>query len=353
VPAEQGRELEGQALRERLRQLMLGYQISQCIHVAAKLGIADLLEDGPRSSQELAAATQTQASALVRFLRVLGSQEMLSVDGEGRYCSTPMLRLLCDRAPGSLRAAGIYWGEAWMWDAWGQLLYSLQTGSPAFDHVHGASLFEFLARAPEAGEVFDRFIRDGLHARPKIVAASFDFSRAKVIVDVGGGQGMLLAEILAANPAARGVLFDRPHVLKGACGRLAEVGMLDRCRTIEGDFFEWVPEGGDTYLLSQIIHDWHDDQAVTILANCRRAMDARSRIIIVEQILDETAPRPITTLLDLTMLTIVGGKERTEAEYRALLAASGFALSEIVSTPSPFSIIEAVLDEWCADGAHQ
>ena len=330
-----------EALRDRLRQMILGFQVSQCLHVAAKLGIADLLKDGPMSAGELAVATRTEPAALDRFLRALSSHGVLTVDGEGRFCSTPIADFLRSGETHSLWAAAIYWGERWITEPWGNLLYSLQTGAPAFDVLYGSSFFDFLARTPEAGQVFDRFIAEGLHMRPHIVVNACDFSRANVIADIGGGRGATLARILKANPAARGILFDRAHVIEGARSHLEDSGVINRCSIVPGDFFETVPSGADTYLLSQIIHDWSDKPAVAILKNCRRAMDLNGKLLLVEQVLDPLRPKPATALLDLTMLAVVGGRERTAEEYDMLLTYAHLKLSRIIPTTSPFSIIEA------------
>jgi len=328
--------------RIQLRQMIMGYQISRCVWVAAKLGIADLLEDGPKSIGELATATRTQATSLERFLRALSSHGVLAVDRQKRFSLTPIGNLLRRGEKHSLWAAAVYWGEQWIWEPWGNLLYSLQTGAPAFDRIHGVTFFEFLAQIPDAGHVFDQFIAEGLHTHPTAVIRAHDFSQSSVIADVGGGQGAMLAEILKASPKARGILFDRPHVIEGARARLAEAGVIDRCRLVPGNFFETVPNGADTYLLSQIIHDWADEPASAILRNCRQAMDANSKLLLVEQVLDALHPAPATALLDLTMLAILGGKERTGAEYDWLLTQADLRLSRIIPTSSPFCIIEAV-----------
>ena len=345
MPDALDRETADPELRDRLRRMILGYQISQCLHVAAKLGIADLLEEGPKPVDELAQVTGTHPDALARFLRALACQGVFAVDKQGRISGTPIAMLLRSARPQSLRLAAIYWCERWMWEPWGHLAHSLRTGAPAFDHVHGTRFFEFLARTPEAASVFDWFIADGLHARPKAVVRAYDFSQSRLIADIGGGQGALLAEILGATPAARGMLFDRPHVLEGASERLKEACVLDRCSTIAGDFFEKVPGGADTYLLSQIIHDWADEPARVILRNCRQVMESSGTLLLIEQVLDPLRPQPATALLDLTMLAILGGKERTAGEYSSLLTEAGFKLSRIVSTASPFSVIEARLDD--------
>jgi ubiquinone/menaquinone biosynthesis C-methylase UbiE len=331
-----------EVLRDRLRQMILGYQVSRCVHLAAKLGIADLLEDGPKSACELATRTRTQPTALERFLRVLSSHGVLAVDDLGRFSLTPIAALLSSRATHSLWAAAVYWGEPWIWQPWEHMLHSLQTGTPAFDVLHGTSFFNFLARTPEAGRIFDRFIAEGLHERPHTVVSAYDFSQSNVIVDVGGGQGAMLAAILAANPAARGILFDRQNVIEGAHARLVGAGVSNRCSIVSGNFFEMIPGGADTYLLSQIIHDWTDEPAITILRNCRRAMGTGGKLFLIERLMDRLRPEPTTALLDLTMLAVLGGQERTLEEYCVLFLHANFRLSRIIPTGSPFSIIEAM-----------
>jgi ubiquinone/menaquinone biosynthesis C-methylase UbiE len=337
-------DLEGAdgALRDRLRKIILGYQISQCLHVAAKLGIADLLVEGPKPVEELAVATGTNPAALGRFLRLLICEDIFAVDAQGRISLTPIGRLLSSAASHSLRPAAVYWSERWMWGPWGNLAHSLRTGAPAFELVHGVSFFDFLEHTPDARALFDGFISDGLHARPRTVVESHDFSQSRVIADIGGGQGALLAEILRANPTMRGILFDRPQVLEGARNRLEDAGVMERCSIVAGNFFEQVPSGADTYLLSQIIHDWADEPARVILRNCRRVMDGGGKLFLIEQVLDHQRPQHTTALLDLTMLVILGGKERTASEYDSLFVDTGFKLVRIISTASPFSVIEAV-----------
>jgi O-methyltransferase domain/Dimerisation domain len=330
------------ACRAQLRQMILGYQLSQCICVAAKLGIADLLQGRPMSAEELATATGTSAAALGRFLLVLSSHRLLSIDPQRRFTLTRIGHLLRKDAKHSLRAAAVYWGEAWIWRPWGNLLHSLRTGAPAFDHMHGVSFFDFLARFADAGEVFDRFIAEGLHARPAAVLKACGFRRSNIIADIGGGRGAMLAAILEARPAARGILFDRPNVLESARNQLTDAGVIDRCTIVPGDFFEKVPSGADTYVLSQIIHDWDDERAISILKNCRAAMDTNSRLFVIEQLLDVKSPEPATALLDLTMLAILGGKERTADEYDLLLSQANLKRLRIIPTASPFSIVEAM-----------
>jgi len=330
------------ACRAELRQMILGYQLSQCISVAAKLGIADLLHGRLRSADELAEATGTNAAALARFLRVLSSHRLLSVDRHGRFSLTPLGQLLRTDTGHSLWAAAVYWGEQWIWQPWGNLLNCLRTGAPAFDHMHGMSFFDFLTRFPDAGEVFDRFIAEGLHARPAAVLNACGFSRSNVIADVGGGRGAMLAAILKARPAAHGILFDRPNVLESARNQLADAGVIDRCAIVPGNFFEEVPRGADTYVLSQIIHDWDDERAISILKNCRAAMDANSRLFVIEQLLDVKSPEPATALLDLTMLIVLWGKERTVDEYDLLFSQANLKRLRIIPTASPFSIVEAI-----------
>jgi O-methyltransferase domain/Dimerisation domain len=326
----------------KMRQMILAYQISQCLHVAAKLGIADILETGPKSIGELAARTGTEPAALGRLLRVLACHGVFAGDERAQYSLNSLAMLLSSKAPHSLRSAAIYWGEPWMWEAWGHLAHSVRTGAPAFDHLHGVSFFDFLERMPEAASTFDCFMSDGLHPRHRAVAEAYDFSQAGTILDIGGNQGAQLVEILTANPEARGILFDRPHVLEGARGRLRDAAVIDRCALAPGDFFDGVPEGADIYLLSQIVHDWNDERALRILRNCRRATGRQAKLLLIEQVFDPLAPLPATALLDLTMLAIVGGKERSADEYRTLLDLAGFSLSRIVATASPFSIIESL-----------
>jgi hypothetical protein len=322
--------------------MISGSWVSQAIYAAAKLGIADRVQDLPKSAQTLAAETNSHAPSLYRLLRALASIGIFAEDDQGRFGLTPLAELLQTHVPGSLRGWAIMSGSDWRWQPWGQILQSVQTGEVAFAHVFGMGAFEYFTQHPTAAQIFDQGMTSVSSALVPAVVASYDFSGIHHLVDVAGGHGSLLAAILQANPNMKGTLFDLPHVIEGAHqhGHLDQAGITDRCQWVAGNFFESVPSGGDAYLLKSIIHDWDDEQALIILKNCRQAMDNQGRLLLVEIVIPTGNQPSLGKFLDLEMLIMAGGRERTEHEYRALLAAAGFTLSRIVPTPSPIHVIE-------------
>jgi hypothetical protein len=332
-----------QDARRALLRLVSGYRVSQVICVAAKLGIADLLRDGPRGSEELARATAAHAPSLYRVLRALAGIGVLEeLDGR-RFALAPLGVHLRSDVPGSVRSLATLFGQDPHWRAWGSLLHSVQTGERAFDRVYGQGLFEYLGQHPEAAALFnDTMIALTAEVAPA-VAAAYDFSGVGTLVDVGGGRGHALVPILRANPTLRAVLFDLPHVVESARVLLADAGVGDRCDFVGGSFFESVPSGGDAYLLKHVIHDWDDERSLAILATCRRAMAASGRLLLVERDLPTDNRQALPALLsDLSMMLQLGGGERTVEEYRSLLTAAGFVVTRVIPTPHGESVIEAV-----------
>jgi hypothetical protein len=326
---------------DSLRSMVTGLRVAQMVHVAAKLGIADLLESGPRHYEELAAATSTHAPSLYRLLRGLGSLGLFTEVADGQFALTPLGDHLRTRAPESLRDLAIFWSEDWHWDLWGELLQTVRSGEPATRRLWGMELFEYLARHSEASAGFDRAMAGSYLERNAALLSTFDFSGIGTLVDVGGGHGTLLGAILAANPGMRGILFDRPEVVAGAHEILRAAGVADRCERVGGSCFDAVPEGGDAYLLAAVIHSWDDAEAAAVLRNCGRAMGPRSRLLVVEHIIPPGDAAHRGKLTDVEML-LVGGRERTEPEFRALLTAAGFRLTRIVPTGAPHSVIEGI-----------
>lgn len=327
---------------EALRGLISGYRVSQLIYVAAKLAIADHLADGPRSVDQLARSVSVHPGALYRVLRALASYGVFAERGRGVFELTPRAEPLRSDTPGSVRGYAIMNGEEWFWSSWGELLHSVKTGRTAFDDSFGIGLFGFLDQHPEAAEIFNDAMTSITGMDSDAIAAAYDFSRKATIVDVGGGRGSLMTAILRAHPHATGILFDRPPVLAGVSAALAAKGLTDRCAVMAGDFFDSVPHGGDVYILKDIVHDWPDDRAVAVLKNCRRAMREEARLLVIERVIPAGNEPSFAKLADVNMLVITGGLERTEAEYRTLLTASGFRLSRVVPTRSPSSIVEGV-----------
>jgi hypothetical protein len=333
-----------------LLDLIVGSWVSQSISVAAGLGIADLLDDGPLPCADLARATETHPDALYRLLRALASIGIFAEDGDGRFALTPLAEGLRTKSPASLRAYAIFAGADCHWRAWGQLPHSVRTGECAFEHVFGTQVFDYFARHPDAAQVFDAAMTSRSSTEDPAVAGAYKDLRG-TIVDVGGGRGSLMAALLHRNPEARGILFDRPHVIEGATALIREAGLAERCQLVGGDFFDRVPRGGDLYLMKKVIHDWDDERARAILANCRAVMTGKSRLVLLEEVILPGNAPAFGKLLDLQMLVHTpGGRERTEAEYATLLRAAGLELTRIVPTESLISIIEAVPGQGSAHG---
>lgn len=328
----------GQLVGEILERAT-GFMQTQAIHVAAELGIADFLKEGPQSVDELAAVTGTQRPALSRLLRALASIGIFAEIDQGIFKQTPLGATLQRDHPLSVWPLACLLGDPSWWQSWGSLNQAILTGKPAIEHVFGGHLFDYLREHPEAARIFNAWMTRLSQITDPALVDSFDFSNLKKIVDVGGGQGSLLATILEANPSLNGVLFDLPEVVATADQRVTAIA--DRCEIIGGDFFDSVSAGGDAYILKQIIHDWHDDSCIKILRNCHRAMASDGRLLVIDAVIPADNAPDINKFIDLHMLVLTeGGKERTEAEFRSLLEAGGFQLTRIIGTPSLFKIIE-------------
>jgi hypothetical protein len=324
-----------------LLQLGTGYWVSQSLYVAARLGVADLLKDGPAGVEDLARATGTQPAPLFRLMRVLASVGVFAEEGERRYKLTPLSEQLLS-GPKSMRPMLIHLGEAPSWRAWGELLHSVETGKTAFPHANGAEVFPFYAAHPESAEPFNEAMTAYSNVVTAAVVGAYDFSPFHKIVDVGGGHGHLLASILKAAPEASGVIFDLPAVVEGARARVEAEGLAGRCEVSGGDFFESVPEGGDAYVLKTIIHDWDEERALSILRNVHRAMKDEGKLLLVETVIEDGDGPPFSKLSDLHMMVMTGGQERTEAEYATLYERAGFRLTRVVRTESLMGVVEGV-----------
>lgn len=315
-----------------LRRLVNGYQTTQAIHVAAVLGIADLLADGPRSCDDLAAASGAHPGALYRLLRALSGVGVFREEEHHHFALTDLGACLRSDAPEPVGGWAAFVGEPYHWQAWGALLHSVQTGENAFRHVHNVDSWTFRAHHPELSASFDRAMSSLSRQVVTAVLDAYDFSAFRRVVDVGGGNGAFLAPILARYPAMRGVLFDQPHVVSGAGPILEAAGVAARCEVVAGSFFENVPEQGDAYLLKAVLHDWEDEPCLRILQTCRRAMDKGTALLVIERELGRPNQDPDAKFSDLNMLVGPMGRERTHAEYAALLAAAGFRFVD--ATPS-------------------
>ncbi|HKX84247.1 MAG TPA: methyltransferase, partial [Pyrinomonadaceae bacterium] len=326
----------------QLVQMASAYWVSKIIYAAAKLDLADRLAAGAMSAEELAAPTGTHAPSLHRLMRTLASLGVLTEVEEQRFELTPFGQALRKGAPGSAHASVLTLAGPTFVGAIEQIMHSLRTGNTGFDAAYGMPVFDYFAQHPDEASLFSETMI-GIHGgETPAVAAAYDFSGLETIVDVGGATGNMLSAILSRHENPRGVLFDMPHVVGDAPAFLEMNGVADRVTIESGSFFESVPAGGDAYILSHIIHDWNEDQCLTILGNCRKAMKPDSRLLIVEFVLPPgDTPHP-GKILDIVMLVVPGGMERTAAEYEKLLAKAGFRMTRVIPTESPVSIVKAV-----------
>lgn len=322
--------------------LIRGFQVSRMLRVVADFGVADrIATDGAVAVTDLAAACNVHPSPLLRILRALAAFGVFQVSSDGLVSHSPRSRLLRTDMPNSLHHAARFWTARGSWNAWGMLDAALNGGNP-YQAAWNMSRFDYLRQHPDEARAFDMFMAKFPDNRHAAVAGSYDFSAARLIVDIGGGNGETLRYVLSRFPAARGVVFDRPDVVQAIP---AEGLMQGRIAAEGGSFFEKIPSGADHYLIMRVLHDWDDHDCLRILRNCRAAMSMDARLLIGEQILEPDPARGKATdyLVDMQMMAMFGdARERTEAEYRDLLAASGFVLQRAIATPSPVWIIEAV-----------
>jgi O-methyltransferase domain/Dimerisation domain len=325
--------------------LINGFHVSRALYVAATLGLADLLRAGEKTCAELALATHTNSSALHRVIRVLASAGIFALLPGERVAMTALSATLLTDTPGSLRgwAIGQLGGEHYQ--AWGELMHSVRTGEYAFEHAFGTTPWAYRAEHAQSAKEFDDGMASYIEAHHQAVLAAYSFAEFPSVYDIGGGDGQFLNALLTAYPKARGALLELPHVAAKARQRLHDADLLGRCEVLEGDIFESIPQGGSVYVLSRVIHDWHDAQAQRILAVCRKAMEMKSVLLLIERIMPpEIACDPATRALavsDLNMLVMTGGCERTAEQYRELLDRAGFSLTSISATNTSLSVIEA------------
>ena len=324
----------------RLRRLITGYRVSQALRTVAELGIADLVAREPRSAGELAAATDVDPDRLERVLRLLEAEGVLAETG-GRWRLTALGEPLRTDAPQSMHWRAINDGKPMNWRAWEALPQAVRSGRTASEHAHGKPLFGRLAEDAAAGAVFDRLMAEQSAGWGKAVAEACPLEGVRTVVDVGGGRGALLAALLHARPDIEGVLFDQPHVVADGEAALAAAGLAARTLTVGGDFFAAVPPGGDLYLLKQVLHDWDDARCRLILGNCRRAMAPGSRLLIVEVATGPDGAGAYANHLDVHMMVLAGGRERSVPQYAALLEAAGLTLVRTIPTACELLLIEA------------
>lgn len=341
--SETGSLVDTQILPPHVKLIQMGraHIVSRTVYAAAKLGLADHLAFAPKSAVEIADKMQVHTRSLHRLMRTLASLGVLTEKADQRFALTTLGEALKSDAPGAARSAVLYSGSPSSQSGWDHFVYSIQTGKPGFDKAQGMGLFDYLARHPEDASLFNEMMVSVHDQEPPAVAAAYDFSTFRTIVDVGGGTGNMLAAILARYPAPRGILFDRPHVTQNAHEMLEARGVKDRITIEPGDFFHQVPAGADAYVLSHIVHDWSEAQCLTILGHIRKAMNPGARLLIVEMVLTTgDAPHP-GKMLDMVMLAQTGGEERSALEYEVLLTKAGFRLVQVIPTSSAVSIVES------------
>lgn len=319
-----------------LHQIARAYPLPRCLHVVAAMGVADALDDAPMTSAELAAAVDADADALARVLRLLAAHGVFEVEGD-RFRHSPASRYLRSDHPESLRAFVQMFGSSLNWAAYGELEYSVRTGRPAAEKVSPGGVWAHLLQHPEEALVFNAAMTARAHERVAAILAAYDFSDLGVIGDIGGGRGHLIRAVLDSAPAARGILFDQPHAIEELAGSVP-----DRLSLQSGDFFHDDLPVCDAYILMDILHDWGDAEAAAILRSVRRAAPSGARLLLIELILGDD-PRPsLAKLIDIHMLVLFGGRQRTAREFDALLQSTGFVLKRQIDTAAGVSILEAV-----------
>jgi hypothetical protein len=322
-------------------QLLNGVHVAGAVSCLAQLGIPDLVEDGPRSAEELASQTGTNPQALYPLMRATACVGVLAEGPDGTFSETPMSAVLRSNAKPSLRALAIMGGREWHGRGWSRLEYCVRTGKQALDQVYGAHVFEYFKQNPEEAQIFNDTMTALSMIDGPAVAEAYDFDGIHSIVDVAGGHGLLLATILARNPHLKGTLYEVPHVLDG-CRNGPLTPVMERCTLASGDMFASVPAGADAYIMKHIIHDWPDDLCVKILTACRKGVNAGGKLLVVDNVIQPGNHFSPGKFLDLQMLIFPGGCERTEKQFRDLFAAAGWRLSRIIPTAAADSIVEGV-----------
>lgn len=326
----------------RLMQCITGHWVTAAVYVTAKLGLADQLRDGPKTTEQIATQVGADAPSIYRVMRALASLGIFQEVEPKRFALTETGQLLRADHPQSLRSMALFQGSPAHWKSWGSLLHSAKTGEPAFDHVNGSPFFDYCQANPEFGAAFNGAMTGMSASAAEAVANAYDFSGIRKLVDVGGGHGYLLSRILEKNAHLQGAVFDLPQVVEGAKPALAAAGLSRRCEVIGGSFFEDLPPA-DAYIAKHIIHDWSDEHSVKILTNMREAMIGNGKVLLVELVLSADDREAFGVLIDLEMLQAThGGRERTVAEFGALFEQAGLKLSRVIPTQSVSKIIEAV-----------
>jgi hypothetical protein len=327
-----------QTLPAQMYDMLNAHMLVQALHVAATLRIADYLDDGPRTAQELAQLSSSDPASLYRLLRMLAGAGVFAEESSGQFTLTSLGCTLRADTPDSVRDWALFIASPPVWAAWSDLLHSVRTGESAFEHTFGMRLFGYMANHPELGGAYNNWMAKQSALQIGAVLASYDFSAQHKVVDVGGGQGATLAAILEANPEVEGVLFDLPQVVANV--KLPE-SVAQRSEVVGGDMLESLPAGGDVYILKRVLMDWSDEIAARALRNCRDTMTESGKVLVIEPIVAEGNEPSVSKSLDMTMLVMQGGgRVRTEDEHRALFEAAGLRLTRIIPTPSPLRLVE-------------
>jgi O-methyltransferase/methyltransferase family protein len=322
-----------------LMRLINGYQVSQALHVAAVLGVADVLKDGPRSSDAIAEASGAHPGSLYRLLRALATVGVFREDDNKEFSLTPIGACLTSDAVASRRNWARYIGRPGHWQVWGNLFHSIKSGEASYHVTHRMDSWAYRKNNADEQASFDGAMTANSLSQAHAVLEAYDFSKFGCIVDVGGGQGLLLKEILLAYPASRGVLFDQPQVVASAGEVLASPALAGRCKIVAGSFLESIPSGGDAYVMKFILHDWDDQKSISVLRACRLAMAPTATLVVIERVIGPPNQIPEGKFSDLNMLVSHGALERTREEFSDLFERAGFAMTEIITTRSPLSII--------------
>jgi len=316
--------------------------IARAMYAFAKMGIPDLIGDGECSAEELAPKVGADRDAFYRLLRTLSTAGVVSESADHRFTLGPLGQALRSDLPGSMRAWAIFSGEPFYLQAWEHIVHSIQTGRPGFEQAHKLPVFEYIGAHPEAAQIFDDAMTSLTAMEAPAIIDAYDFSGIGTLIDIGGGKGLFLRSVLKAHPSVKGVLLDRPGAADGVDALVAQDGLAGRCKVVAGDFFESVPVGADAYLLKYVIHDWDDERSVAILKNCRRAMSANAKLLLIETVVPPPGEPHFAKLQDLEMMVLSGSRERTVDEYSRLLDLADFELVRVVPTTEPGSVIEAI-----------
>lgn len=328
----------------QMMQMITGFWTSCCIYTAAKLNIADYLADQPQTVFQLAETTHSHSPSLYRVLRALSGVGIFNENEHGTFSNTPLGDTLKSDVPGSMKAMALaQLGDHY--NAWGNLLYSVKTGKTAFDYVEEMPVWKYYETHPDEGINFMKAMSGLTGAVTMNVLPAYDFTPFKTIVDIGGGNGALMMAVLNVAQQAQGIVFDEEYVVNETTDSIAAKGLTNRCHAVAGSFYDFVPKDADCYLMKMILHDWDDEHSLKILTNCNAAMKSGSKLLILESVIPgKNIPHP-GKFMDINMLAMTGGKERTEKEFAALIEKAGLRFSKVIPTHSPmFSIVEAIKD---------